>query len=87
MGRADNAWCVGNVFDGAARLCLHPFADRARFVVAVAGTARTQAPLYVIAAVSGSTIGSLFLYWIARTGGEMVLRKFGAESREGVQRA
>jgi len=43
-------------------------------------------PLYLAAAVVGSTIGSLFLYWVARRGGAAALRKFSAEKRERVQR-
>jgi membrane protein YqaA with SNARE-associated domain len=39
-------------------------------------------PLYVLAAVAGSTIGSLIPYSIARATGEAALRKFSAERRE-----
>jgi len=39
-------------------------------------------PLYVIAAVVGSTIGSIILYSVARVSGEAALRKFSAERRE-----
>jgi membrane protein YqaA with SNARE-associated domain len=39
-------------------------------------------PLYVAAAVVGSTIGSLILYSIARAGGEAALRRFSQERRE-----
>ena len=38
-------------------------------------------PLYVVVAVLGSTIGSLFLYGIAFRGGESALRKFSPEKR------
>ncbi len=44
-------------------------------------------PLYVFAAMAGSTIGSLLLYFVGRRGGEAVLRKFSAEKRAKVQRA
>jgi membrane protein YqaA with SNARE-associated domain len=44
-------------------------------------------PLYVLAAMFGSTIGSLILYFIARKGGEAALRKFSAEKRAKVQKA
>jgi membrane protein YqaA with SNARE-associated domain len=43
-------------------------------------------PLYVAAAVVGSGIGSLFLYWVGRSGGEAALRKFSAEKRARVER-
>ena len=42
-------------------------------------------PLYVIAAVIGSTAGSLVLYFAARKGGEAVLRKFSPEKRARVE--
>ena len=38
-------------------------------------------PLYVMIAVAGSTIGSLFLYWIAFRGGEAALSRFTPEKR------
>lgn len=44
-------------------------------------------PFYVLAAMVGSTIGSLILYSIAFKGGESVLRKFGEEKRAKVQHA
>ena len=44
-------------------------------------------PLYVFAAMAGSTIGSLLLYFVGLRGGEAVLRKFSAEKRAKVQRA
>lgn len=43
-------------------------------------------PLYVAAAVIGSTLGSFMLYWIARKGGDAALRKCSAEKRERVER-
>lgn len=39
-------------------------------------------PLYVLAAVFGSTIGSLIPYWIGSVSGEAALRKFSPERRE-----
>lgn len=44
-------------------------------------------PLYVFAAMAGSTIGSLILYFIARKGGDAALRKFSAEKRARVEKA
>jgi membrane protein YqaA with SNARE-associated domain len=44
-------------------------------------------PLYVLAAMAGSTIGSLILYFIALKGGQAALRKFSAEKRAKVQKA
>ncbi|HEX4951612.1 MAG TPA: VTT domain-containing protein [Blastocatellia bacterium] len=44
-------------------------------------------PLYVLAAMAGSTIGSLFLYFIALKGGQAALRKFSPEKRAKVQKA
>lgn len=43
-------------------------------------------PVYVIAAVVGSTLGSFILYWIARKSGDAALRKFSAEKRARVER-
>jgi membrane protein YqaA with SNARE-associated domain len=54
-------------------------------VMALAHHNNAMAPVYVIAAVAGSTIGSLFLYFIARKGGEAALRKFSAEKRARVE--
>jgi undecaprenyl-diphosphatase len=54
-------------------------------VMALAHRNHAMVPLYVIAAVIGSTIGSLFLYFIARKGGEAALRKFSAEKRARVE--
>jgi len=42
-------------------------------------------PVYVIAAVVGSTIGSLVLFFAARKGGNAVLRKFSPEKRARVE--
>jgi undecaprenyl-diphosphatase len=47
----------------------------------------TLMPLYVLAAMAGSTIGSLILYFIALKGGQAALRKFSAEKRAKVQKA
>ncbi len=44
-------------------------------------------PLYVLAAMAGSTTGSLILYFIALKGGQAALRKFSAEKRAKVQKA
>ncbi len=44
-------------------------------------------PLYVFAAMAGSTLGSLILYFVGLKGGETVLRKFSTEKRNKVQRA
>src|SRR5262245_51020674 len=38
-------------------------------------------PLYVMAAVIGSTFGCLFPYWIGLKTGEAALRKFSADKR------
>lgn len=43
-------------------------------------------PLYVLAAMAGSTIGSLILYFIALKGGQSTLQKFSAEKRAKVQK-
>ncbi len=43
-------------------------------------------PLYVLAAMAGSTIGSLILYFIALKGGQAALRKFSDEKRAKVQK-
>ena len=42
-------------------------------------------PVYVIAAVIGSTVGSLILYFAAHKGGGAVLRKFSPEKRARVE--
>lgn len=54
-------------------------------VMLLAHQNNAMAPLYVIAAVAGSTIGSLFLYFIARKGGQAALKKFSAEKRASVE--
>jgi membrane protein YqaA with SNARE-associated domain len=41
-------------------------------------------PVYVLAAVLGSTIGCLFPYWIGRKTGQAALNKFSPEKRERV---
>jgi membrane protein YqaA with SNARE-associated domain len=41
-------------------------------------------PVYVLAAVLGSTIGCLFPYWIGRKTGQAALSKFSPEKRERV---
>ncbi|HQR32221.1 MAG TPA: VTT domain-containing protein [Blastocatellia bacterium] len=54
-------------------------------VMALSHANHTMMPLYVIAAVIGSTAGSLVLYFAARKGGEAVLRKFSPEKRARVE--
>lgn len=54
-------------------------------VMALSHNNHAMMPIYVIAAVAGSTIGSLFLYFAARKGGETVLRKFSPEKRARVE--
>ncbi|MFN0107476.1 MAG: YqaA family protein [Blastocatellia bacterium] len=54
-------------------------------VMALSHANHSMMPLYVLAAVVGSTAGSLVLYFAARKGGEAVLRKFSAEKRERVE--
>jgi membrane protein YqaA with SNARE-associated domain len=44
-------------------------------------------PLYVFAAMAGSTLGSLILYFVGVKGGEAVLKKFSEEKRNKVQKA
>ena len=39
-------------------------------------------PVYVLAAVLGSTLGCLVPYWIGRASGEAALRRFSPEKRE-----
>jgi membrane protein YqaA with SNARE-associated domain len=41
-------------------------------------------PIYVLAAVLGSTLGCLFPYWIGRKTGQAALSKFSPEKRERV---
>ncbi len=54
-------------------------------VMALSHANHSMMPLYVLAAVIGSTAGSLVLYFAARKGGEAVLKKFSAEKRARVQ--
>ena len=54
-------------------------------VMALSHANHSMMPLYVLAAVVGSTAGSLVLYFAARKGGEAVLRKFSPEKRASVQ--
>ena len=54
-------------------------------VMALSHANHSMMPLYVLAAVIGSTAGSLVLYFAARKGGETVLRKFSPEKRARVQ--
>jgi membrane protein YqaA with SNARE-associated domain len=54
-------------------------------VMALAHNNHAMMPVYVLAAVVGSTIGSLILYYAARKGGETVLRKFSPEKRARVE--
>ena len=44
-------------------------------------------PLYVFAAMAGSTLGSLILFFVGVKGGEAVLKKFSEEKRNKVQKA
>ena len=44
-----------------------------------------MAPAYVAAAIAGSTLGSLLLYFIARKGGQAALRKFSPQKRARVE--
>ncbi len=54
-------------------------------VMALSHANHSMMPLYVLAAVVGSTAGSLVLYFAARKGGEAVLRKFSPEKRARVE--
>jgi len=54
-------------------------------VMALAHHNPAMTPAYVIAAIIGSTIGSLFLYFIARKGGQAALRKFSPKKRARVE--
>ncbi|MEP7270073.1 MAG: VTT domain-containing protein [Acidobacteriota bacterium] len=51
-------------------------------IIALSHHSHGMMPVYVVAAVIGSTLGSLFLYSIALRGGERVLNKFSAAQRE-----
>src|SRR5206468_3107512 len=44
-----------------------------------------MAPVYIVAAIAGSTIGSLLLYFIARKGGQAALGKFSPKKRARVE--
>jgi membrane protein YqaA with SNARE-associated domain len=48
-------------------------------VMALAHHNRAMAPAYIVAAIAGSTLGSLLLYFIARKGGQAALRKFSPQ--------
>src|SRR5262245_54017082 len=54
-------------------------------VMTLAHNNHAMTPVYVIAAITGSTIGSLFLYFIARKGGQAALRKFSPKKRARVE--
>src|SRR5215813_13403661 len=54
-------------------------------VMALAHHNHAMTPVYIIAAVVGSTIGSLFLYFIARKGGQAALRTFSSDKRARVE--
>ncbi len=54
-------------------------------VMALAHHNHAMAPAYVIAAIAGSTIGSLLLYFLARKGGQAALRKFSPKKRARVE--
>ena len=54
-------------------------------VMALAHHNHAMAPAYVAAAIAGSTIGSLLLYFIARKSGEAALRKFSPQKRARVE--
>ncbi len=54
-------------------------------VMALSHHNHAMMPVYVFAAVAGSTIGSLILYFAALKGGQTVLRKFSPEKRARVE--
>ncbi|HMV48348.1 MAG TPA: VTT domain-containing protein [Blastocatellia bacterium] len=54
-------------------------------VMALSHHNHTMMPVYVFAAVAGSTIGSLVLYFAALKSGQTVLRKFSPEKRARVE--
>jgi membrane protein YqaA with SNARE-associated domain len=54
-------------------------------VMALSHHNHAMMPVYVLAAVVGSMIGSLILYFAARKGGETVLRKFSPQKRARVE--
>jgi membrane protein YqaA with SNARE-associated domain len=53
-------------------------------VMTLAHLNHAMMPVYVLAAVLGSTLGCLLPYWIGRKTGEAALRKFKLEKRERV---
>jgi membrane protein YqaA with SNARE-associated domain len=54
-------------------------------VMALAHHNHAMAPAYVAAAIAGSTLGSLLLYFIARKGGQAALRRFSPQKRARVE--
>ena len=54
-------------------------------VMALAHQNHAMAPAYVIAAIAGSTIGSLLPYFIGLKGGQAALRKFSPSKRARVE--
>jgi membrane protein YqaA with SNARE-associated domain len=54
-------------------------------VMALAHHNHAMAPAYVAAAIAGSTLGSLLLYFIARKGGQAALRRFSPRKRARVE--
>jgi membrane protein YqaA with SNARE-associated domain len=54
-------------------------------VMTLAHHNHAMAPAYVVAAIAGSTLGSLLLYFIARKGGQAALRKFSPQKRARVE--
>ena len=54
-------------------------------VMLLAHQNHAMAPAYIAAAIAGSTIGSLLLYFIARKGGQAALRKFSPKKRARVE--
>jgi membrane protein YqaA with SNARE-associated domain len=54
-------------------------------VMALAHQNHAMAPAYVIAAIAGSTIGSLLPYFIGLKGGQAALRKFSPKKRARVE--
>jgi membrane protein YqaA with SNARE-associated domain len=54
-------------------------------VMALAHHNHAMAPVYVSAAIAGSTLGSLLLYFIAHKGGQAALRKFSPTKRARVE--
>jgi membrane protein YqaA with SNARE-associated domain len=56
-------------------------------VIALSIARPSLMPFYVFAAMAGSTIGSLILYFIALKSGQAALNKFSSEKRAKVQKA